>query len=384
MDASGWHDALVREGRMLHIRSVPTRAAGATGLVVAPFFVGVCGTDLQILNGTRPDTAEILGHEGAGVVLDAGPQASMQVGDQVVFNPSAQLSVGKIMGHNVPGLFQRRVFVDEEAVADGLVLPVQTGLPPICGALVEPLAGVIYAHELIGRVVPEVGAVAVFGAGPIGLIVAAYFQQMGARVVVIHPSRRRIDTAVDLKLISADCAVVGSDDLAARVVAWNNGRRLDAALICTSVQGSSVALQNAVQMLRSGGCVEMITNYPTGSWAPGGTTAEAIRAVRAANICGNPAPGVYGAAEVDGRRVLFTGHRGTSREHLMAAMRVLRSDSSRYRKLVTHVLPLTDAAMAIQALADSRRTAISSRDCIKAVVDLRPLAAGCCSPESWS
>ncbi len=370
MESTSRHEALVRRGTALHFAEIPTEAPGPGGLVIAPSFVGVCGTDLQILNGVRPDTGDILGHEGVGIVVETGPGAAMQVGQHVVFNPSAQMTIGRILGHNIPGLFQRLVTLDAKAVQDGLVLPVENEIPGICAALVEPLAGVIYAHELMTRVVPDLRSVLICGAGPVGLLIAQYLQDAGSRVLLVHPSQRRLDTAIALKLVEAQSTMLVSDDLPARVLAWNDGKPLDAAVICTSIPGAPVALRQAIEVLRDGACVEMVTNYPPNSEAPEGIDSETIRAVRSANVCGVPPEGVYVPANIAGRRLVFTGHRGTSSAHLLAAAQKLRDNASHYMPLITHVLPLSRAAGPIQALADSRDTLIDGRDCIKAVVDL--------------
>ena len=41
-------------------------------VVIAPRYVGLCGTDLNILRGGRADRAQILGHEGVAEVVQAG------------------------------------------------------------------------------------------------------------------------------------------------------------------------------------------------------------------------------------------------------------------------------------------------------------------------
>jgi threonine dehydrogenase-like Zn-dependent dehydrogenase len=340
--------------------------------------VGVCGTDLQILNGTRPDTAEILGHEGAGVVVEAGQGALLREGERVVFNPSAQLPAGRIVGHNMPGLFQRYICVGAQAVNDGVVLPMEESLPPICGALVEPLAGVVYSHELISRAVPELRSVVVFGAGPAGLLTVAYLKGMGIKILLVHPSRTRLDAAVALNLVEEAAAITLSEDLSEQIRARNGGADLDAAVICTSMRGAEAALRHAVEVVRSGGCIELVTNYPSSSAAPEGVTTEALRRVRATNVCGMPDRGEYLTADISGRRLTFTGLRGTSGSHLRRAMAVLRNAPSQYTSLITHVLPLQEAAEPIQALSALRSVSIDGRDCIKAVVDLT------CSPQRHS
>lgn len=367
------HLALVRTGLALQLTQVPTPSVPSGGVLIAPSYVGVCGTDLQILNGSRPDTADILGHEAAGIVVRAGAGAGVCSGASVVFNPSAQLTRGRILGHNVRGLFQQYFVADADAISDGLVQPVEEGLPPICGALVEPVAGISYTYQLISRIVPHVRSVVVFGAGPIGLIAYEYFREQGVQVLVVHTSQRRLRTAIDIGLLDPECAMTLGENMTGRILAWNAGVPLDAAVICTSMAGASTALAHAVEVVKSGGCIEMVTNYPQSAPTPAGITAQALRTVRAANICGDPHEGAYVHSEISGRRISFASHRGTSRSHLVLAMQTLRRNAPRYCALVTHVLSLADAANAIPMLSDSRGAPIGGRDCIKAVVDMATL-----------
>jgi threonine dehydrogenase-like Zn-dependent dehydrogenase len=339
-------------------------------VLIALQYVGVCGTDLQILNGTRPDTAAVLGHEGVGVVARAGEGAQMRPGDRVVFNPVAELSAGRLLGHNVSGLFQQYITVDARAVHSGLVLPAPECSPAICGALAEPLGAVIYAHDLVSRVVPHLRTAAVFGAGPIGLLATHLLSALGTRVFLVHPSQARLHTAVKMQMISASAALTVSEDLPDRLLALNDGARVDAALICTTRQGAPLALRHALEVVTGGGCIDMITNYPESTPAPHGLDTEGIRAVRAGNVCGIPHEGNYMHAAVSKRRIAITGHRGTSVDHLNRALCELRSRASAYRKLITHVFSLKTAAAAIQRLAHSGERSLDARDCVKAIIDL--------------
>ena len=351
------------------MEDVPTDVPQRGGVLVALSYVGVCGTDLQILNGTRPDTAHILGHEGVGVVVSTGEGSALRRGDRVVFNPVADLVEGRILGHNVPGLFQQYMAVDARSVESGLVILAEDFSPPICGALVEPLGAVIYAHELISRIVPRLRTAVVFGGGPVGLIAAQFLRSIGTRVLLVHPARGRLNTALRLNLVNEADTFEGSEGLPERILARTDGHRVDVTLICTTRGGAPAALRDAIDVVRGGGCIDMITNYPEGATAPMGIDTDALRAVRAANVCGLPQNGVYLHVDVRGQRIALTGHRGTSANHLRRAMHELRSDFC-YPRLITHVLSLNDAAAAVQELASSQRRSLYGRDCIKAVIDL--------------
>ena len=366
----GFHEALVRRGSVLHLVHVPTKPPQAGGLMIAPSFVGVCGTDLQILNGSRPDTAEVLGHEGFGTIVETAGTGALTVGQQVVFNPAAQLSRGRILGHNTPGLFQKFIAVDSQAVEDGLVMPVNECRSPVCGALVEPLAAIVYAHELISNAIPDLRTVLILGGGPVGLLAAIYLSNLGVKILLVHPAQSRLDTVARLNILNPVATLLASDDVAERIKARNDGHPVDAALIATTRAGAPWALCQAVEVVGHGGCVDLVTNYPENATTPHGICTPALRAVRAANICGSPKEGRYLFADILGRRIALTGHRGTSQAHLRMALAALSRDATSYTRLITHVLPLREAAEAIQRLAESKRHCVNGQDCIKLAIDM--------------
>ena len=366
----GFHEALVRRGTVLHLAHVPTKPPQAGGLMIAPSFVGVCGTDLQILNGSRPDTADVLGHEGIGTIVRTAGTAALHVGEQVVFNPAAQLARGWILGHNTPGLFQKFITVDSQAVEDGLVMPVNDCQSPVCGALAEPLAAVVYAHELISNIVTDLRTVVVFGGGPVGLLATIYLSSLGVKILLVHPARARLDTVARRKILSRDATLLADDDVDERILERNGGHSVDAAVICTTRAGAPSALRHAVRVVRHGGCVDLVTNYPEGATVPHGILAPALRAVRSANVCGSPQEGRYLFADISGRRIGFTGHRGTAHAHLKRALRALSGAVGSYMRVITHVLPLREAAEAIQRLSESKRDGTRGLDCIKLIIEM--------------
>ena len=376
MTSLGHHEALIRRGSDLHVARVATESPQAGGLIIAPSFVGVCGTDLQILNGSRPDTAEILGHEGLGIIVETAGKivttgkGALRVGQQVVFNPAAQLSRGRILGHNTPGLFQKYITIDSQAVEDGLVMPASDCTPPVCGTLIEPLAAIVYAHELISNAVPDLRTAVVFGAGPVGLLATIYLSSLGVRVLLVHPTQARLDTVARFEISTPAAMLVASDDVAERITARNDGHPVDAALICTTRAGAPSALRQTVRSVRHGGCIDLVTNYPENVATPHDINAPALRAVRSANICGSPKEGRYLFCDIVGDRIAFSSHRGTSHAHLKKAMDALSMNGAPYMRLITHIVPLREAAGAIQGLAESKSHFIDDKDCIKLAVDL--------------
>ena len=365
-----YHRALIRRGRTLQLAHVPTTSLDVGGLQVALSYVGVCGTDLQILNGSRPDTAEILGHEGVGVVVKTAGVGEILLGEQVVFNPAAQLSEGRILGHNTPGIFQEYITLEPQAVDDGLVMVAKDCSTALCGILVEPLACIVYAHALLAIKIPDLRTAVVLGAGPVGILAVTYLKSLGVKTFLIHPDPVRLQTVERLGIAGAETALMATDNVHEQIVAGNDGRPVDAALICTTRIGAPSALRQAIRVVRDGGCIDLVTNYPESETETPSVSASALRKVRAENVCGLPPQGRYWDAMIAGRQVAFTGHRGTSHAHLRQAMSALRRNEAAYTRMITHVLPLDEAADAIQTLSESRSHAVLGRDCIKLAIDM--------------
>ncbi len=185
---------------------VPAAAAGAGELLVDVAYSGLCGTDLHICAGEHPraQPGTVLGHEFSGrVAADGGGYAR---GTKVVVNPllpcgeCATCRTGRphtcerlrLLGIDVPGGAAEQVAVP----VDGIVaLPDGADLRRL--AFAEPLAVAVRAVRRSRLCLGE--HVAVAGAGPIGLAVAACARAAGAASIVIgEPSEPRRAVAESL------------------------------------------------------------------------------------------------------------------------------------------------------------------------------------------
>lgn len=168
---------------------------------------GICGTDLAIYHGKHPRAQHGLvpGHEMSGWVERAGATGPAQ-GALVVVEPL--ISCGECLAcrsgaaHvcNRLGLYG----IDTAGgMATYVALPPQTlhevpaHVDPRTAALAEPVAVAVHAVALSGMAQGD--TVAVFGAGPIGLLTALVARHEGAgRVVLAEPSPWRRSVAQDM------------------------------------------------------------------------------------------------------------------------------------------------------------------------------------------
>lgn len=325
----------------------PTPALPPGGALLRVGEVGICGTDYQLLSGERPGEAAVLGHEGWATVVasDAAPGGPV-VGQRVVFNPVDPAAPQSVLGHSYDGLLQETVAVGRAGLAAGVVVPAAEGVPDAALPLVEPLATVVYGFDILDAL-RTAGRLLVVGCGFQGLLRYRYAERRGWRVKLVTARARRRDWLVAQGIVAAD-DILPVDDIAT----WAD---VDAVALCVHRRQSRIALDRTWGLLADDGVVELVS-------AVEGDTG--LNAARAGNECGSREPRGEPIRSPAGRRAVVTGHRGTARRHLDAAMAELRRAPERYLSLVTHRFGLAEAARFLGAAAG----AAPRVDLIKAVV----------------
>ena len=187
------------EARTFVLETVPVPILKEGDALVAPRFVGICGTDLRSASADWPETPTVTqGHEVAGVVLK-GPDEL--VGKSVVIGPRmpcgecwqcthglrTQCLNATVLTGNVPGGFaQYLTFPASQLVVVPDHLSLETAV------LAEPLACVVRALHKIPRPLPAIANGLVLGGGPIGALFAYVLErEYGVPVAVAEPNEHR-------------------------------------------------------------------------------------------------------------------------------------------------------------------------------------------------
>jgi threonine dehydrogenase-like Zn-dependent dehydrogenase len=182
------------ESIVIEERSVPEPGTGEVRLRVEA--VGICGSELEGYLGHNSLRVPplVMGHEASGVVEAVGPGAGRySVGQRAVINPLlfcgscrsclsglTQLCVKRqIIGIHRPGAFAEYVVVPESAI-----VPISDGLSAERASLAEPLACSLRAARRAMERHPF-SAVAVLGAGGIGILSAMVARILGASDVLV-------------------------------------------------------------------------------------------------------------------------------------------------------------------------------------------------------
>jgi 2-desacetyl-2-hydroxyethyl bacteriochlorophyllide A dehydrogenase len=219
--------------------------------------IGVCGTDYHAYRGRQPffSYPRVLGHELAVEVLAVGDGVTnVKPGDLCAVEP--YLNCGscvacragktnccaslKVLGVHVDGGMTEQLILPANKLHPSTTLSVDQL------ALVETLG--IGAHA-VERGQPQPGdTVLVIGAGPIGLGVALFAKDTGARVIVADTSRERLDAAT--ALLPGIDPLLANENTTAQLEAQTNG---DLASIVFDATGSAVSMRGSFDFVQPGG-----------------------------------------------------------------------------------------------------------------------------------
>lgn len=296
---------------------------------------GVCGSDLHIYHGRVPgERGFTLGHEYVGVVLAVGDAVnSVAVGDRVLgtfataCGTCAECRLGLHQhcrearvfglgpsGGSLPGTQADLALVPR---ANLTLRRVPDGLSDSAALLAGDVMGTGY-HAIVAAGLGPGDTCAVVGLGPVGLCATMAAGIAGAAVVIaIDVVEARLEAARALGAIAIHAR---EEDVTARVRAETGG---SGAHVAVEAVGSARALETACRIARRAGTVSIV------------------------GIHTKPAAVHMGLIFLNGLRIIAgLANVIAHLEPVLSLMTAGRLDPSR---LVTHRMPLADAAEAYKA-----------------------------------
>jgi len=230
--------------RELRVESRPEPSPGPGQAVIASRVVGICRSDIELINGTLDDWLDVryplvFGHEWSGEVVAIGKDVTrIKVGDRVT--GCGALGNDRWFGVTDNGASAERFTVDASLLQR---LPFSMSYEQ--GALIEPFACVYHGLTAIGGVDPSTN-VCVLGAGTIGVFAAAAARACGAQVVVVEPNPLRHRVALQM---GASVAIeTATLEAVERALGCGPDLVIEAA-------GASTALASSLEIVASGGRV---------------------------------------------------------------------------------------------------------------------------------
>jgi len=327
----------------IRIEDIPKPRTGADDVLVEMKACGVCGSDLMdwYLRSRAP---LVLGHEPAGVIVEAGKNVkSFKVGDRVFahhhvadltcyFCSRGDYTLCPQFGqtHLEPGGFAEYFKVPAPNLRiDTLKLPDTLSFED--ATLIEPVGCCIRAQNKVA--IRKGDSVAIMGAGPSGIIHVMLAKIAGASQILISD-------LVDYRLkmaerLGADLALDPQrENVVERVKAATGNRGVDVAIVTAP---NVKAVEDGVQIVRRGG--RLLLFAPT-------------------------QPDQY--ARLSPHRLFFSEitvvpSYSVSHMETRTALELISSGRIKAKELITHRFPLSRTADAFQ-------TAAKTKECLKVVV----------------
>jgi len=329
------------------LEDIPEPDQGEGSVLVEAIAVGVCGTDVEIVEGKYGwappgKTNLVLGHESLGRVVDSGLNPALKKGDLVVGIvrrpdpvPCPNCAVGEWDmcsngQYTERGIKERNGFMSEQwRIEPEYAMKVDRSLG-LLGVLLEPTTVVAKAWEQVvavgQRAFWEPRTVLVTGAGPIGLLAALLGKQRGLEVHVLD----RTDSGPKPELVRSLGAVYHSG--AIRDIGFEPGIIIE----CTGV---GQVIGDAIGAVGSGGIVCL-----TGVGSGGRT---------------NMLPIADTAAQAVLKNNVIVGSVNANKRHWYKASEALaRADRSWLAQLVTRCERPADYAKALTRTKDDIKVVI--------------------------
>ena len=254
--------ALVYHGpgkKALEDRPTP-KIRDATDAIVKITHTTICGTDLHILKGDVPtcEPGRILGHEGVGVVHEAGSAVTaFKAGDRVLV--SCISSCGKceycrrgmyshcttggwILGHRIDGTQAEYVRTPH---ADTSLHHIPEGADEEALVMLSDILPTGFECGVLNGKVEPGCVVAIVGAGPIGLaaLLTAQFYAP-AEIIMVDPDENRLKAA--LRFGATKIVQAAGDKASEAVMKLTQGRGVDTAIEAVGVPASFITCEDIV------------------------------------------------------------------------------------------------------------------------------------------
>jgi 2-desacetyl-2-hydroxyethyl bacteriochlorophyllide A dehydrogenase len=310
-------------------------------VIVRVASVGICMSDVELLDGTRPDQYVRYpvqpGHEWCGTIAELGPNVrGMHVGQRVaveghnfcrtcfwcVRGDTNLCETYSEFGFTLPGGYAEYV-----AVRADLAHPFSESVSYDVAALTEPAA--CAGHGIMRAGIHPGDIVAVIGPGTIGLLALAWARLFSPRhAIVIGRSSNNESIA---RAVGATHYLTTADDALGLVRELSGGRGADVVVEAT---GNRDAVPLAFDAARRGGVVIL------------------------EGISGSPAPTRIDSDVFCLKDLRVHGIFAYASRHFVGALHAIESGLLNVAPLITHRFPLSDYGRAFELLKNRRERVV--------------------------
>jgi L-iditol 2-dehydrogenase len=319
----------------VRIQEIPVPTINESELLVKVKASGICGSD--VMEWYRIKKApKVLGHEITGEIVQVGKNVKKyKVGDRVFVSHHVPCNTCRFCKKNQqtlchtlhttnfdPGGFAEYLRVPEINVKNGVfVLPPQMTYNE--GVFIEPLACVVRGLRT-ARMSPG-QSVLVIGSGISGLLQIKLAKAWGAeRILATDIEEYRLTAA---KRLGADTVIHAMDNVPEQVKTHNEGRLVDLVVLST---GATPAVQQALRSVERGGTILFFAPTEPGIDVP------------------------FPLFELWNKQVTMVSTYAGGPEDINTAIDLIRSKKVGVVDMISHTLPLSEAARGFQLVAKAK------------------------------
>lgn len=204
---------------------------------------GICGSDIQIWNGTNSLATypRIIGHEFGGIVTEVGSGVTnVKVGDKVAVDPVVSCGhcyACKIGRHNVCSTLEVMGVHRDGGFAE-YVIADEKNIHKFHKDFDESLLGIVEPYTIGVQInnrgqIHEGDKVLIMGSGPIGITAMQVAKRNKAQVIMTDIVKERLDKA--LSMGADEVVLVSEEDLNARLDKFTDGEGIPVIVdtVCT-------------------------------------------------------------------------------------------------------------------------------------------------------
>ena len=327
----------------VRIEEMPIPKISDDELLVKVQASGICGSD--VMEWYRLKTApRVLGHEIAGDIVEVGKNVKKySIGDRVFISHHVPCNNCNFCNNNqhtlcdtlhstnfYPGGFAEYLKVPQINVENGtFLLPHEISYEE--GAFIEPLACVVRGFR-IADMKPKQN-VLVLGAGIAGLLQIKLAKAMGAgKIFATDINEHRLQIA---KKFGADITINAKENVAELVKKNNEGKLADFVILCAGVPS---AVKQAFESVTPGGTILFFAMTKPGVEIP------------------------FPLFDVWNKQVKIVSTYAGAPKDIADAIELIRSKKVEVTDMISHKLPLSEAAKGFQLVAEAQ-------DSIKVIIE---------------
>jgi L-iditol 2-dehydrogenase len=262
---------LLKNYMEMELTEMPVPSYAADEVLVRVKACGICGSDVHGFDGStgRRIPPLVMGHEAAGIVVEAGANVKgLHAGDRVTFDSTVYCGAcffcrrgdvnlcdnRQVLGVSCGEFRRHGAFAEFVNVPERITYKLPDAVPFEHAAMIEAVS--IAVHAVGITPVKLADTAVVVGSGMIGLLVVQALRVAGCgRIIAVDIDDAKLAMALRL---GADSGLNPKNcDVPAAVREWTGGRGADIAL---EVVGATAPIATAIASVRKGGVVTLVGN----------------------------------------------------------------------------------------------------------------------------